>query len=153
DRDGLDRFLFSPDDVVVMVGQDGLVPNTAKYLDGQLAVGINPDPERYDGILCPHPPAGMPALLDWLERRDGPPYRVQSRVMAVAQREDGQRLLSLNEVFVGHRTHQSAKYRIRTGDRQERHSSSGLICSTGTGATGWARSISTQRQITEPMPQ
>jgi NAD kinase len=153
DRDGLDRFLFSPDDVVVMVGQDGLVPNTAKYLEGQLAVGINPDPERYDGILCPHPPASMPALLDWLERREGPPYRIQPRIMAAAEREDGQRLLSLNEVYVGHRTHQSAKYRIRAGDREERHSSSGLICATGTGATGWARSIATQRQIAEPLPK
>src|SRR4029079_18474053 len=27
-----------------------------------------------------------------------------------------------------------------------------LICSTGTGATGWTRSIVTQRRITEPMP-
>jgi hypothetical protein len=55
--------------------------------------------------------------------------------------DDGQRLLALNEVFVGHRTHQSARYRIRQGDREERQSSSGVIVSTGTGATGWARSI------------
>lgn len=153
DRDELDRFLFAPDDVVVMVGQDGLVPNTAKYLEGQLAVGVNPDPERYEGTLCPHPPDSMPALLQWLERREGPAYRVQRRVMSVAEREDGQRLLSLNEVFVGHRTHQSAKYRIQAGGREERHSSSGLICSTGTGATGWSRSIATQRKIAEPMPK
>src|SRR5262245_45583373 len=43
DRAYLDRFLFAPDDVVAFVGQDGLVANAAKYLNGQLAVGVNPD--------------------------------------------------------------------------------------------------------------
>ena len=32
ERDELDRFLFEPDDIVVAVGQDGLVANAAKYL-------------------------------------------------------------------------------------------------------------------------
>ena len=144
DREDLDRFLFAPDDLVVIVGQDGLVPNAAKYLAGQLAIGINPDPERYDGVLCQHPPVAMAALLDWAVARERPGFRVEHRVMAVAEREDGQRLLALNEVFIGHQTHQSARYRIQAADREERHSSSGVICSTGTGSTGWARSISEQ---------
>lgn len=67
--------------------------------------------------------------------------------MGVAEREDGQRLLALNEIFVGHRTHQSARYVIEAAGRRERQSSSGLLCATGTGATGWARSICEQRQI------
>jgi NAD kinase len=41
-RHELDRFLFEPDDVVVVVGQDGLVANVAKYLRGQPVIGINP---------------------------------------------------------------------------------------------------------------
>jgi NAD kinase len=147
-RDQLDRFLFAPDDVILVVGQDGLVPNTAKYLTGQLTLGINPDPEHYDGVLCPHPPSAVPALLAWLIRR-GPAYRIERRTMAAVEREDGQRLLALNEVFVGHASHQSARYRIGFGGREERHSSSGVICSTGTGCTGWARSIAGQRGITE----
>lgn len=143
DRDDLDRFIFAPDDVIVIVGQDGLVPNAAKYLTGQVAIGINPDPERYDGILCPHRPDALPLLLAWLASppAKNPPYAMQRRTMALAERENGQRLLSLNEVFVGHRTHQSAKYRIRYRGKEERHSSSGVICSTGTGSTGWTKSI------------
>lgn len=152
DRDDLDRFLFAPEDVVVVVGQDGLVPNAAKYLNGQLAIGINPDPERYDGVLCQHPPAAMSALLRWVETREGPAFRVEHRIMALAEREDGQRLLALNEVFFGHQTHQSARYRIQAGKGEERHSSSGVICSTGTGSTGWARSISQQIGLAEPLP-
>lgn len=153
DRGDLDRFLFAPDDLVMIVGQDGLVPNAAKYLAGQLAVGINPDPERYDGVLCQHPPAAMGALLEWAVSQEGPGFRVEHRVMAMAEREDGQRLLALNEVFIGHQTHQSARYRIQAGDREERHSSSGVICSTGTGSTGWARSISEQIGTADALPQ
>lgn len=99
--------------VVVVVGQDGLIPNVA-------AAG-------------------------WLEVRDGRSFRVQRRSMAMAQREDGQSLLALNEVFVGHRTHRSARYRLRIDGREKRQSSSGIICATGTGSTGWARSIARQR--------
>ena len=155
DRGALDRFLFAPDDVVVIVGQDGLVPNTAKYLQGQVTLGINPDAERYDGVLCPHAPGDIYHLLAWLEHGEGNGYRVQSRAMAVAEREDGQRLLALNEVFVGHQSHQSAKYRIQANGREERQSSSGLLCATGTGSTGWVRSIVEQRglQIDLPTPE
>jgi NAD kinase len=152
DRDELDRFLFAPDDLVLMVGQDGLVPNTAKYLDGQLAVGINPDPAHYDGILCAHGPEAAGELVAWSEKQNSPHYRIERRVMAEARREDGQKLLALNEVFIGHRSHQSARYRIWFDRREERQSSSGVIVSTGTGSTGWARSISLQRQLDTPLP-
>ena len=35
ERADLDRFLFEPDDIIVIVGPDGLVANTAKYLTGR----------------------------------------------------------------------------------------------------------------------
>ena len=152
DRGDLDRFLFAPDDIVIVVGQDGLVPNVAKYLHGQLTAGINPDAERYDGVLCPHAPTASGALLDWLRRGEGPGYQVEHRVLALAEREDGQSLLALNQVFVGHRSHQSARYRIRAGDEEERQSSSGVICATGTGSTGRVRSIVEQRRLVIGLP-
>jgi hypothetical protein len=61
--------------------------------------------------------------------------------MVEARLDGGERLLALNEIFVGHRGHQSARYEIAIGGRREYQSSSGLIAATGTGATGWARSI------------
>ena len=142
DRRDLDRFLFEPEDVVVTVGQDGLVANVAKYLEGQPVVGINPLPEAYDGILVPHTPA---AAADLLEDLGAGRATLEHRTMAEAALDDGQRLLALNEVFVGHRSHQSARYRLSAAGEVERHSSSGLIVSTGTGATGWARSINLGR--------
>lgn len=153
DRDDLDRFLFAPDDSVLIVGQDGLVPNVAKYLRGQIVIGINPDPELYDGVLCGHAAARAADLLAYaVNPSASADLMLESRCMAIARREDGQTLRALNEIFVGHASHQSARYHIDVGNRRERQSSSGVISATGTGATGWARSIAEQRGIAQPMP-
>lgn len=142
DRHDLDRFLFEPEDIVVVLGQDGLVANTAKYLDGQPVLGINPLPDRFDGILVPHAPE---TARDLLPACAGGDVATERRTMVHAALDDGQSLLALNEVFIGHRTHQSARYRIRCESGEERQSSSGVIVASGTGSTGWARSIHLSR--------
>ena len=149
DRSELDRFLFTPDDVVLTLGQDGLVANVSKYLDGQPVIGLNPDPGRNPGVLVRHPPEATADLLaDLAEGR----ATVEERTMVSASLDDGQSLRALNEVFVGHRTHQSARYSLRVGERVERQSSSGLIVATGTGSTGWAASVNRQRPEPLPLP-
>ena len=150
-RQDIDRFLFEPDDIIVAVGQDGLVANVAKYLDGQPVVGINPSPDSFDGVLVPHPPSKVRDLLRAVGAGRG---TFEERTMVQASLDDGQRLLALNEVFVGHSSHQSARYRITFADAIERQSSSGLIVATGTGSTGWARSVHGMRRspIRLPLP-
>jgi hypothetical protein len=138
ERADLDRFLFAPDDVIVVVGQDGLVANVAKYLDTQPVIGIDPEPGRNPGILVPHPASSVETLLAAVATGSAP---LELRTMVEASLDDGQRLVALNEIFVGHPSHQSARYRLFAGGAGERQSSSGLIASTGTGATGWCRSI------------
>lgn len=143
ERADLSRFLFEPDDVVVVVGQDGLVANVAKYLDGQPVLGVNPDPDRNPGVLVPHSPARACALLSGAVN---PHADAELRAMVEAATDDGQRLLAVNEIFVGHASHQTARYTLALPDgRSERQASSGLIVSTGTGATGWCRSVSRER--------
>ena len=138
ERKDLSRFLFEADDVVVVVGQDGLVANVAKYLDGQPVLGLNPAPDLYDGVLVRISLPDLAALLPASIAGAAPAER---RTMVEARLDTGERLLALNEVFVGHHSHQSARYRIATPDGAEIQSSSGLIVASGTGATGWARSI------------
>lgn len=53
DRSFLPTYTFGESDLVVILGQDGLVVNAAKYLSGQAVVALNPDPSRIDGILLP----------------------------------------------------------------------------------------------------
>ncbi|QEH38062.1 inorganic polyphosphate/ATP-NAD kinase [Aquisphaera giovannonii] len=140
ERSFLPTFTFGEPDVVVVLGQDGLVVNVAKYLDGQPVVAINPDPDRIDGVLLPY---GVREAGGAIARavRDAEPWR--DVTMAQAALNDGQRLLAVNDLFVGARTHVSARYRIRHEGREEAQSSSGLIVSTGAGSTGWYRSIVT----------
>jgi NAD kinase len=138
----LDRFLFEPEDTIVVVGQDGLVANVAKYLVEQPVIGINPTPEAFDGVLVPHRLEEGVRLLEPVARREIEPMR---RSMVSVVLDDGQTLCALNELFLGHRSHQSARYELSLGEESATHSSSGVIVTTGTGATGWARSIQRQR--------
>jgi NAD kinase len=148
-RQELDRFLFEADDVIVAVGQDGLVANTAKYLRGQPVIGINPSTALNPGVLVRHPPQAAGDLLAMFARGE---LHCEERTMVSARLADGQRLMALNEIYVGHITHQSSRYQIAFGEKHERHSSSGLIVATGTGSTGWARSIAQSRVDAPPLP-
>jgi hypothetical protein len=148
-RAELPHVLFEPDDVVVVLGQDGLVANVARYLDGQPVIGLNPEPDRFPGVLVAHPPEAAADLLADVARGRA---TLRERTMARAELDDGQALVALNEVFVGHRSHQSARYVLDLGGRRERQSSSGLIVTTGTGATGWAASIARGRGVPLPGP-
>jgi NAD kinase len=138
ERAFLPNFLFSEKDIVMTIGQDGLVVNTAKYLHGQPVVALNPDPARFDGILLPFQVPQVPQVLsDLLAGRS----RIRAITMAEAALNDGQTILAFNDLFIGVRTHTSARYRITIGQQTERHSSSGLIVSTGAGSTGWLSSL------------
>ena len=138
DRALVPTYLFSKSDVIVTLGQDGLVANTAKYVAGQPILAVNPDPERFDGVLLPFHPGD---LRSHLERALAGTSRVRAVTLAEAKLKDGQRLVAFNDLFIGASTHVSARYRIRHGDQRENHSSSGIIVSTGAGSTGWLSSI------------
>lgn len=138
ERAFLPNYLFTPEDLVVTIGMDGLVVNTAKYLDGQPLLAVNPDPEHIDGVLLPFT---VPQAPDAARRVLAGDYAVRQISMAEASLNDGQRLRAFNDLFIGVRSHVSARYRIQVGGQMEDHSSSGLIVSTGVGATGWLSSL------------
>jgi len=53
ERNFMPSFIFSENNLIVVIGQDGLVANTAKYSKGLPIVAVNPDKQRYDGVLLP----------------------------------------------------------------------------------------------------
>jgi hypothetical protein len=61
--------------------------------------------------------------------------------MAKAELNNGQILYGVNDLFIGPRSHVSARYQISIGLKHEQQSSSGIIVSTGLGSTGWLKSI------------
>ncbi len=138
DRAFLPQFSFGEADLVITIGQNGLVVNTAKYLETQPILAINPDPRQYDGVLLPFDLARFGRAFDNTLRREQP---LRAVTMAQARLNDGQTLLGFNDLFIGARSHVSARYTIRQGQRHEEHSSSGIIVSTGAGSSGWLQSV------------
>jgi NAD kinase len=138
DRAFVPNFLFGAQDLVVALGQDGLVANVLKYLDGQLLIGVNPDPARWEGVLLPFTIPQLDAIVPEVFAGRRP---VAGVTMAQASLNTGQTLLGVNDLFIGPKSHGSARYQIRIGELSENHSSSGIIVSTGLGSTGWMRSI------------
>ena len=63
--------------------------------------------------------------------------------MAKAMLSDQQVIYGVNDLFIGPKSHTSARYEIQLGKHKEVQSSSGVIVSTGMGSTGWMKNIVT----------
>jgi len=138
DREFITNFIFGNTDTIVVLGQDGLVANVLKYLNGQPVVGVNPDPERWEGVLLPFTVPDMPRIIPEVFSANRPLREV---TMAKAELNNGQTLHGVNDLFIGPKSHTSARYELQIDGHSEIHSSSGIIVSTGLGSTGWFRSV------------
>lgn len=138
ERHHVPNFIFGPEDTVVVLGQDGLVANTLKYLNEQPLIGVNPDPLRWDGVLLPFRVKELRTLVTEVLRGQ---RQVREVSLAKVQLNDGQSLYGVNDLFIGRRTHVSARYQLELEGQQEQQSSSGIIVSTGLGSTGWLKSV------------
>lgn len=109
-----------------------------KYLNAQPVLGVNPDPERWDGVLLAFRVEDLfTVIIEVFARR----RVIREITMAKAKLNNGQILYGVNDLFIGQKSHVSARYQICIGEREERHSSSGVIVSTGLGSTGWFKSV------------
>lgn len=138
DRQHVPNFIFGERDTVVVLGQDGLVANTLKYLREQPLIGVNPDPQRWDGVLLPFTVKDLRRLVPEVLRSQ---RQVREVTLARAELNDGQSLYGVNDLFIGRRTHVSARYQLELNGTLEQQSSSGIIVSTGMGSTGWLKSV------------
>jgi hypothetical protein len=101
---------------------------------------VNPDPARWDGKLLPFKVSDLRKILPEVFAHRRP---TKSVTMAKASLNNGQAMYAVNDLFVGPKSHGSARYVIRSGEAAETQSSSGVIVSTGMGSTGWLKSLLT----------
>lgn len=138
ERSMLPNYQFAPNDIVVVIGQDGLVANTLKYLDGQPVIAVNPDPGRFDGPLLPFE---LPDLKNVVVATLNKVINRKSISFARVETNDGQTMRAVNDFFIGPKSHTSARYKLSWNGKTEIQSSSGIIVSTGFGSTGWFQSV------------
>jgi NAD kinase len=138
DRAYLPNMIFADDDIVVVVGQDGLVANTLKYVSAHVVIAVNPDRTRYDGVLLPFVAGDLGKILPEVLAEKRPFKEI---TLAHAALNDGQELYAVNDFYIGQKTHVSSRYQIEHSGTSERQSSSGIIVSTGLGSTGWMKSV------------
>ncbi|GAB0154796.1 NAD(+)/NADH kinase [Chryseobacterium sp. Alg-005] len=138
EKEFVPSYIFSEKNMIIVIGQDGLVANVAKYSKHIPIIAINPDEERYDGVLLPFNPQNF---LNGVNGVINESCKVKKMRFAEAVLNDGQKLLAVNDLFIGISSHSSARYKIMLNGKEEVHSSSGIIVSTKTGSTGWLSSI------------
>lgn len=138
ERNFLPNYIFTEKNLIVVIGQDGLVANTAKYSKGIPIIAVNPDEKRYDGVLLPFDTTTFVSGVENVLKNS---FQQKTIRFAEASLNDGQRLIGFNDLFIGASSHISARYKISFNHKTEEHSSSGIIISTQAGSTGWLSSV------------
>jgi len=119
-------------------------------LDGNPVIAINPDPDRWDGKLLPFEVGNLKdvALKTMADIADS-----KTITFVEARTNDGQVMLGVNDLFIGPKSHTSARYNIHWNGQSECHSSSGIIISTGFGSTeACSLQLESLSQVTPPAP-
>jgi NAD kinase len=116
DRSLVPTFEFRTEDLILTLGQDGLVANAAKYVGSQPIIVVNPEPTRFDGILLPFQVnAAKAAVTEVVEGKAA----IRKITLGEVELNDGQRLLAFNDFFIGARSHISALYRIQHKEQRK----------------------------------
>src|SRR5205823_5606414 len=111
DREFVPNFDFARFEVVVVIGQDGLVANAAKYVGEVPIVAINPDSRTIDGILLPFKLSDARRVVGRV--LDGK-FTTRDVTLAEVNLPDGQKLRAFNDFFLGASSHVSARYKLWT---------------------------------------
>jgi len=96
DRQFVSSYIFSKKNLIVVIGQDGLVANTAKYSHNLPIIAVNPDTERYDGVLLPFNTLNF---IQGVENVLSNNYKSKTMRFAEAKLNDGQLLCPCHQLI------------------------------------------------------
>jgi len=138
ERQDLPNFLFRNSDLVIVCGPDGLFVNLAQYIEEQLVITVNPDPKTVTGALMLFRPDEVGEVVKNIQTGK---HKSEALPFIKASLGIDKVLWGLNDILIGRKDPVSARYNISFNGRSENQSSSGILVSTGTGSTGWMKSI------------
>lgn len=129
---------FQGKDLIICVGGDGTVLNSAQYITDDTPVLTVKSDSRSVGTLCEIDASDFEHALEKIVADD---FRVERWTRAEGLFRD-RRMYALNEIYVGVRHSTSmARYDISYGGGSESQMSGGIVASTGTGSTAWYGNI------------
>jgi NAD kinase len=129
---------FRGKDLVICVGGDGTVLNSAQYVSNGTPVLTVRSDKRSAGTLCEIDAEDFETALNQILADK---YTVEQWTRAEGRFRD-KRMYSLNEIYVGIKHSPSmARYEIAIDGTTEAQMSSGVVFSTGAGSTAWYGNI------------
>lgn len=148
--DEIDKGLFKPNSLVIALGGDNYFQHVAHFIDNQLILGINADPETSSGALLNFT---ADSFIDFLPRLQNREFNIDEWVRLQA-RINGQRVqfLATSEIYIGaYKSTDMSRYSLKYPNRltklisntrrimeKEEQKSSGIIVATASaGLTGW----------------
>lgn len=131
------NFVFRDNDIVVILGDDGALVNVAKLLNNQKVITIATATKHCDRLMK-FSVETFEASFARLLHGESSCARVS---IARAETSLGHSLEAVNDFFVGRADLRSSRYAIERTSGFIDQISSGVIISTGTGSTGWEKSV------------
>jgi len=129
---------FLDNDLIISVGGDGTVLNTARYILNNTPLLAVKSESDSAGVLCSINSKDFERALKKILTND---FKIQSWTRA--EGKFGNKVeIALNEIAIGTKHFNGlARYELKLGKISEEQKSSKVLISTGTGSTGWYANI------------
>jgi NAD+ kinase len=127
-----------PFNLIIVLGGDGTILKTCKYVTTQEVILINSDPEHSEGVITEFPLSELEKLFWILDGKFKTKLRQRIEVKVNSASLDDP---VLNEIYFGSgKSCMISEYEIQYEGKKEIQRGSGVLISTGTGSTAWYHS-------------
>jgi NAD kinase len=147
--EGLKKDLLKSSLLVIVFGGDNYFQYVSHFINNQLVLGINADPQTSEGALLNYQPKDIPHLFEIIKKGN---YEIQewTRLETILNNRK-LKAQALSEVYVGCKERIAmSRYSLEINNSVEEHKDSGIIICTGSGSTGWYKSAASCAHETAP---
>lgn len=139
--ENLKQDFFKSSPLVIVFGGDNYFQYVSHFIDNQLVLGINADPQTSEGALLNYQPKDIPLLWEKINKGN---YKIQewTRLETILNNKK-LKAKAISEIYIGcSQRIAMSRYLLEYNQYREEHKDSGIIICTGSGSTGWFKSAS-----------